>query len=138
MPCNLRMRPHYALYLKQRGKPGQPGGKNGKLPRSEAVAIDGQTQIVGVIGWPTAHSLSPPMNNAAFSYMGLNWRYVPLPVRREHLPDAIHRLAALGFRGITVTLPHKVDVIPMMESITHAVSIVRAVTPLPLDPNTRR
>ena len=102
------------------------------------MAIDGQTQLVGVIGWPTAHSLSPAMNNAAFSYMGLNWRYVPLPVRREHLPDAIHGLAALGFRGINVTVPHKVDVIPMMDSITEAVTIVGAVNTIRIDRNTGR
>src|SRR5258708_31612763 len=125
MPCNRPLRPHSALYLKQRGKPGQPGGKNGKLPRSEAGAIDGQTQLVGVIGWPTAHSLSPAMNNAAFSYMGLNWRYVPLPVPREHLPDAIHGLAALGFRSINLTRPHKVDMVPMMDSLTEAPKTVR-------------
>src|SRR5215813_5291148 len=125
------MRPHYALYLKQCGKPGQPGGRNGSVP----VAIDGQTQLVGVIGWPTAHSLSPAMHNAAFSYMGLNWRYVPLPVRREQLPDAMRGLAALGFRGINVTVPHKVDVIPMMDSITEAVTIVGAVNTIRIDRN---
>lgn len=100
------------------------------------MAIDGQTQLVGVIGWPTAHSLSPAMHNAAFSYMGLNWRYVPMPVRREHLPDAIHGLGALGFRGINVTVPHKVDVIPMMDTITEAVTIVGAVNTIRIDRNT--
>jgi shikimate dehydrogenase len=102
------------------------------------VSIDGQTQLVGVIGWPTAHSLSPAMHNAAFSYMGLNWRYVPLPVRTEHLPDAIHGLAALGFRGVNVTVPHKVDVIPMIDSITEAVTIVGAVNTIRIDRNTGR
>src|SRR5437868_6325614 len=130
------MNPHYALYLSRHEKPGEPGLNNGNLTRSEKVAIDGQTQLVGVIGWPTAHSLSPAMHNAAFSYMGLNWRYIPLPVRREQLPDAMRGLAALGFRGINVTVPHKVDVIPMMDSITEAVTIVGAVNTIRIDRNT--
>ena len=42
--------------------------------------IDGHTTLVGLIGWPVEHSLSPAMHNAAFEALGLNWCYVPLPV----------------------------------------------------------
>ncbi len=42
--------------------------------------ISGKTSIVGLIGWPVSHSVSPPMHNAAFDALGLDWRYVPLPV----------------------------------------------------------
>jgi shikimate dehydrogenase len=100
------------------------------------VSIDGQTQLVGVIGWPVAHSLSPAMHNAAFSYAGLNWRYVPLPVRSGDLAPAIKGLAALGFRGINVTVPHKIDVIPLMDKLTDAVKIVGAVNTIRIDRNT--
>ena len=44
------------------------------------MAISGKTQLVGLIGWPVSHSVSPPMHNAAFDALGLDWRYVPLPV----------------------------------------------------------
>jgi shikimate dehydrogenase len=100
------------------------------------VSIDGQTQLVGVIGWPIAHSLSPAMHNAAFTYAGLNWRYIPLPVRTEHLADGLRGLAALGFRGVNVTVPHKVDVIPIVDSITEAVTIVGAANTIRVDRNT--
>lgn len=69
--------------------------------------IDGQTQMVGLVGWPVMHSASPAMQNAAFAALGLNWRYVPLPVRPEQVEGAIRGLAALGFRGANVTVPHK-------------------------------
>lgn len=69
--------------------------------------IDGRTQMVGLVGWPVMHSVSPAMQNAAFTALGLNWRYVPLPVRPEQVEAAIRGLAALSFRGANVTVPHK-------------------------------
>ncbi len=100
------------------------------------MSIDGQTQLVGIIGWPVAHSLSPAMHNAAFAYAGLNWRYIPLPVRPEHLKEAIKGMAALGFRGVNITVPHKVDIIPLLDSVTDAVSVVGAVNTIRVDRNT--
>ncbi|MGZ4152597.1 MAG: shikimate dehydrogenase [Actinomycetota bacterium] len=76
----------------------------------EAVAephVGGATHTVGIIGWPVAHSLSPAIHNAAFRALDLDWIYVPLPVRFEHVPAAIAGLEALGFAGANVTMPHK-------------------------------
>lgn len=69
--------------------------------------IDGETTLVGVLGWPVEHSLSPAMHNAAFEALGLNWRYLPLPVRHGEVDAAVRGLTALGFRGANVTVPHK-------------------------------
>ncbi len=99
------------------------------------MSIDGTTQLVGVVGWPVAQTLSPAMHNAAFSYSGLNWRYVALPARSEHLPAAIRGLGALGFRGVNITVPHKVDVIPLVDTITEAATIVGAVNTIRIDRN---
>lgn len=100
------------------------------------MTIDGQTQLVGVIGWPVAHSLSPEMHNAALAYMNLNWRYVPLPVRPEDLPNALKGLNALGFRGVNVTVPHKVNVIPLLDSVSEAAQIVGAVNTIRVERST--
>jgi shikimate dehydrogenase len=81
-------------------------------------SIDGQTQLVGLIGWPVAHSLSPVMHNAAFDALGLNWRYVPLPVPPGQLEAAINGLPALGFRGANVTVPHKEAVLPLLHALS--------------------
>jgi shikimate dehydrogenase len=70
--------------------------------------IAGTTRLVGLIGDPVTGSLSPRMHNAAFAARGLDWAYVPLPVRGERLEDAIRGLVALGFAGANVTTPHKV------------------------------
>ena len=72
--------------------------------------IIGSTRLVGIIGWPVEHSLSPRMHNAAFAALGLDWAYVPLPTPPERLADAVRGLRALGFVGANVTSPHKLAV----------------------------
>jgi shikimate dehydrogenase len=79
--------------------------------------IDGHTQLVGLIGWPVEHSMSPAMHNAAFETLGLNWRYVPLPVPPGQVGAALQGLIALGFRGANVTVPHKETVMPTLDAI---------------------
>lgn len=71
--------------------------------------ISGATLLVGLIGNPVAGSLSPLMQNAAFAAVGLDWVYLPLPVDRERLEDALCGLSALGFAGANVTAPYKLE-----------------------------
>lgn len=71
------------------------------------VATDGRTRIVGILGDPVAHSLSPRMHNAAFESLGLNWRYIAFRVSAGALPRALRGVEALGFAGVNVTVPHK-------------------------------
>ncbi len=92
--------------------------------------IDGQTQLVGLIGWPVAHSLSPAMHNAAFEALGLNWRYVPLPVPPGQVEAALRGLVALGFRGANVTVPHKQAVIPHLDAVSEGAQAIGAVNTL--------
>jgi shikimate dehydrogenase len=75
--------------------------------RAFVIEISGTTRLVGLLGWPVEHSLSPRMQNAAFEALGLDWAYVPLPTPPERLGEAIAGLAALGFAGANVTAPHK-------------------------------
>jgi shikimate dehydrogenase len=92
--------------------------------------IDGRTQLVGLIGWPVEHTLSPAMHNAAFDSLGLNWRYVPLPVRPGQVEAAVRGLPALGFRGANVTVPHKQAVIPALDSVAPNAKALGAVNTL--------
>jgi len=77
----------------------------------------GHTKIVGLIGWPVEHSLSPPMHNAAFDALGLDWHYVPLPVHPTDVVAAVQGLPALGLYGANVTVPHKQAVLPTLDSV---------------------
>ena len=73
--------------------------------------LSGATRLVGIVGNPVTHSLSPRMQNAAFAAVGLDWAYVPLPVESAGVGDAVRGLAALGFAGANVTIPHKTAVL---------------------------
>ena len=72
-----------------------------------AGSYGGSTRLVALLGQPVAHSLSPRMQNAAFAARGLDWAYVACEVAPERLEAAIRGLAALGFAGANVTIPHK-------------------------------
>lgn len=89
--------------------------------------IDGKTQLIGLIGWPVSHSFSPAMHNAALAALGLNWVYMPLPVPPASVGDAIRGLPALGFRGVNVTVPHKQTVMPFLDEISAAATVIGAV-----------
>jgi shikimate dehydrogenase len=80
-------------------------------------ALTGATRLVGLIGFPVSHSLSPRMQNAAFAACGLDWAYVPLPVEPERVGAAVAGLAALGFAGANVTIPHKTAVLALCDEV---------------------
>ena len=79
--------------------------------------IEGTTRLAGVIGDPVSHSLSPRIHNAAFVALGLDWAYVPLHVEAEALPAAFAGLAALGFVGANVTIPHKLAAVSLCDEL---------------------
>ena len=95
--------------------------------------IDGRTQLVGLIGWPVEHSLSPAMHNAVFAALELNWHYVPLPVPPRQVEAAVRGLAALGFRGANVTVPHKQAVMPVVDALAPNARQVGAVNTLVIE-----
>jgi shikimate dehydrogenase len=79
--------------------------------------VTAETRLVGLIGDPVSHSLSPRMQNAAFAAVGLDWAYVPLHVAAERLEAAVEGLVALGFAGANVTIPHKTAVVGFCDEL---------------------
>ncbi len=73
------------------------------------------------------------MHNVAFAALGLNWRYVPLPVPPGEVAEAVRGLVALGFRGANVTVPYKEAVRPHLDALTPAAEMVGAVNTLVID-----
>jgi shikimate dehydrogenase len=94
-------------WRKRLPKPGSPPRGNTSASVRE---ITGATRLVGIIGWPVEHSLSPRMQNAAFEALGIDWVYVAMPTPPERLEDAVRGLVGLGFAGVNVTTPHKLAV----------------------------
>ncbi len=86
--------------------------------------IDAQTEVYGVIADPVGHSLSPQIHNAAFAHLKLNKVYVPFRVPREDLAPVHRRRAGLGIRGLSVTIPHKEEIV---KRLTEADGAVRGI-----------
>lgn len=98
---------------------------SGFLP--QAGTITGRTRVAGVFGDPVAHSLSPPMHNAAFAELGLDGVYVPFHVRPQHLAAAVAGVRALGLVGVNVTIPHKVTILPLLDEVAKSARLIGAV-----------
>ncbi|MBD2316230.1 shikimate dehydrogenase [Phormidium tenue] len=91
-------------------------------------SILGTTKILGVMGFPVSHSLSPVMHNAAIASMGFDYVYVPFPIPVEDLPAAIAGLKAIqSVQGFNLTIPHKVEVIPLLDEVLPIAKAVGAV-----------
>ncbi len=90
--------------------------------------VDGKTALHGIIGNPVGHSLSPVMHNAAFTAMAMNAVYVAMPV--EEVAEAVTGLAALGFVGVSVTVPHKETVMEYLDEIDPVAKRIGAVNTL--------
>jgi len=83
----------------------------------ESSIISGKTRVCGVIGDPIEHTMSPVMHNAAFRKLGIDYLYVPFRVRKEELGKAVEGMRALNIRGLNITIPHKVAIIPYLDEL---------------------
>jgi shikimate dehydrogenase len=89
--------------------------------------ITGKTKICALIGDPVEHTMSPAMHNAAFRKTGLDFCYIPFRVKSTELREAVAGLRALNVRGFNVTIPHKVSVIPLLDSLDPLAAKIGAV-----------
>jgi shikimate dehydrogenase len=74
-------------------------------------------RLAGVMGWPVAHSRSPVLHGHWLARHGIAGTYVPLPVRPEHLAQALRALPALGFAGCNLTVPHKEAALAVLDHV---------------------
>ncbi|MGB5594086.1 MAG: shikimate dehydrogenase [Crocosphaera sp.] len=89
--------------------------------------ITGKTKLLGIIGDPVEHSLSPVMQNAAIAQLGVDYIYIPFPVKPENLAIALNGFATIGVMGFNATIPHKQAIIPLLSEITTTAQLVGAV-----------
>jgi shikimate dehydrogenase len=87
--------------------------------------INGHTKVFGILGRPVAHSLSPAMHNAAFRHLGVNAVYVAFPV--TDLAQAVAGLRGLGIGGVSVTIPFKEEIIPLIDELDPRAAEIGAV-----------
>jgi shikimate dehydrogenase len=91
------------------------------------VLIDGHTEVIAHLGFPTHAFKAPLIYNPYFDAAGLNVRVVPLACRAEDFAQVLPALFRLGnLRGALVTMPHKVSVVPLLDEVTPAVRVAGA------------
>lgn len=93
------------------------------------MEINGKTKLMGLIGNPVEHTMSPVIHNTIAAHMGENMAYLPFPVK-EDLDVAVRGAYALGVQGMNVTVPYKSDVIHTLVSIDEQASVIGAVNTL--------
>jgi len=86
-----------------------------------------RTTNVGVFGHPIDENPTVVLQEAGFRELGLNFRYLNFDVKKGQLEDALKAIEILGFRGINLTIPHKVDVIPFLDEVSDAALRIEAV-----------
>jgi len=89
--------------------------------------INTETRILGILGFPLGHSLSPLMHNRALQSLGLNYVYVAFAVARHFLADAVKGLRGLGVAGVNVTVPFKEEILPYLDELSTEAQACQAV-----------
>lgn len=95
----------------------RPQGKRSIRQNMAQMEIDAGTRLVGILGDPVGHSLSPVMQNAAFDALGMNWRYLAFHVSARGLATALRGASALGLVGLNITIPHKVAAVALVDEL---------------------
>ena len=84
--------------------------------------INARTRVCAVIGHPVGHSLSPELHNAAFEALELPLVYVAHDVRPGQVAEAFVGVRALGYRGLSVTIPHKAEALRSVDEVEETAS----------------
>ncbi len=95
--------------------------------------IDASTKVFCIIGNPVRHSFSPALHNAAFQKAGLNAVYTAFEV--FNVEDALKGMKAMGISGASVTIPHKMSVIPYIDEVTDIAGMIGSVNTLIMKDN---
>lgn len=86
-----------------------------------------RAELTGVFGDPVDGNPTGVMEEAAYQSKGLNFRYITMRVTPEHLKAAFEGAKAIGMRGVNLTMPHKIMIIPYLDKLTEAAKIIGAV-----------
>jgi quinate/shikimate dehydrogenase len=89
--------------------------------------ISGRTRMLGIIGTPVEHSMSPVMYNYSFAKAGIDYAYFAFDIPEEKAPDAIAAIKTFNMRGANVTMPCKTAVVKFMDELSPAARITGAV-----------
>ncbi|MGH9156362.1 MAG: shikimate dehydrogenase family protein, partial [Acidimicrobiales bacterium] len=93
----------------------------------------GATTVAAVIGDPIGHSLSPAIHNAGFAAAGLDWVFVAFRVAAGGAGPALAAMRVLGLGGMSVTTPHKADLVALVDRLSPTAATLGAVNAVVVD-----
>ncbi len=100
--------------------------------------IDGNTELIAHIGYPTHSFKSPLIYNPYFEQEGINAMVVPMGCQAEHYPAFLKSVFNLtNIRGALITMPHKVTTVALLDEVTATVKVAGACNAVKLDPQGR-
>lgn len=91
------------------------------------VRVTGKTRLLGLVGNPVEHSISPELHNSLSTLLGLDLVYVPLKVEKKDLDTVVKALKSLDFVGFNVTIPYKRDIMKYIDDNTKEAILMGAV-----------
>jgi shikimate dehydrogenase len=98
---------------------------NARIP--QAMQIDGHTELIAHLGWPTHSFKAPMIYNPYFASIGVNAVVMPMGCRQEDFPQVLRSVFALtNTRGALITMPHKVSVVDLLDEVTPTVKVAGA------------
>ncbi len=92
--------------------------------------ITGKTSLVGLLGQPVNHSISPIIHNSAFKEMGLDWCYLAIPCDNKDLEPVAKALRLMNCKGLNITIPHKQKILNVCHKLTSVANEIKAVNTL--------
>jgi len=96
------------------------------------VLITGKTRIAGIFGNPIEQTMSPYMHNAAFEALSLPWCYLPFNINIDDLEASVRSIIPLGIKGVNITIPFKMKVIPFLDELDRHAGLIGAVNTIDL------
>ena len=101
------------------------------------MSLSGAAKLAGIIGWPVSQAFSPRLHGFWLNEMGIDGALVPLPVRPEDFSIVVRALMKAGFKGVSVTIPHKEAAFAICHDCDLAAGAAGAVNQLIFHENSR-
>lgn len=95
--------------------------------------IDTDTRLIGLIGNPVGHSISPLIHNAVYENLDMNYIYMAFDIEPDILENTIEGMMALSFKGFNVTIPHKQNILHYLDHLNEEARLIGAVNTVKID-----
>lgn len=91
------------------------------------IEVNGHTRLAGFFASPAKHSLSPILHTTSFEELGINAVYLAFDIKPDQLDAAINSIRTLNMMGVNLSMPHKVNALPLMDELSKEATLIGAI-----------